>query len=274
MLNQRFYGVENMATAATPPLARFSNGRHGRKRINIGEHERWLSLISGGFLLASGLVRGSWRGLGLSALGAAFMYRGATGHCSVYEALEINRNRDRNRAIGVRAGHGFKYETTLFINRPAEELYELWRDLERLPQIMTHLVSVTRGADWITHWVAEGPFGSTIEWDAETINDSTNELIAWRSIPGSQLDTAGSVHFTPAPGSRGTIVRISLKYDPPGGKAGATLAQWLGSGLEKSIENDLRRFKQVVEAGEAPTTDGQPRGTCRSDATFGMEGHA
>lgn len=209
-------------------------------------------------------MRGSWRGLGFSALGASLLYRGTTGHCAVYAALEINRNRRANRAIGVRAQHGFKYETSLLINRPPEDLYEQWRDLERLPNMMSHLVSVTRGEDWVTHWIARGPLGTSLEWDAEIINDSMNELIAWRSIPGSQLDTAGSIHFATAPGNRGTVLRVALKYDPPGGKAGATVAQLLGAGLEESIDEDLQRFKQVAEAGEAPTTEGQPQGYCNA----------
>ena len=85
---------------------------------------------------------------------------------------------------------------------------------------------------------------------------------SWRSLPGSDVDTAGSVHFTPAPGGRGTEVRVSLKYDPPAGKAGAMVARLFGEAPEQQIEGDLCRFKQLMEAGEIPRTTGQPRGRC------------
>jgi uncharacterized membrane protein len=111
--------------------------------------------------------------------------------------------------------------------------------------------------------VARAPLLGKIEWDAEIINDREGELIAWRSIPGSDLDTAGSVQFQPAPGDRGSILKISMKYDPPGGKAGATLASLVGAGFEKTLHEDLRRLKQRLEAGEVATVAGQPRGTCR-----------
>jgi uncharacterized membrane protein len=95
------------------------------------------------------------------------------------------------------------------------------------------------------------------------ITDRPNEVIAWRSLPGSQVDTAGSVHFRTAPGSRGTEVRVTLKFDPPGGKLGAGLARLFGESPEGQIMDDLRHFKQLMETGETPTTEGQPMGSFR-----------
>jgi uncharacterized membrane protein len=199
----------------------------------------------------------------MAAVGGSLLYRGVSGHCMVYEMLGINTALPSNPAVGVPAQRGFKHETSIIVNRSPEELYEFWRNVENLPRVMRHLVSVREIGNGRSHWIAEGPLGKHIEWDAEIINDHHNELIAWRSIPGSELDTAGSVHFTQAPLNQGTIVKVSLKYNPPGGKAAASIASLLGAGLEQRVEEDLRRFKQTMEAGELPSVAGQPRGTCR-----------
>jgi uncharacterized membrane protein len=115
-----------------------------------------------------------------------------------------------------------------------------------------------------SHWVAKAPAGTTVEWDAEVYNEKENEMIAWRSLEGSQVDNAGSVHFTPAPGGRGTQVRVVLKYDPPAGVIGAAVARLFGESPAQQIDEDLRRFKQLMEAGEVATTTGQPSGRAAS----------
>jgi len=121
-------------------------------------------------------------------------------------------------------------------------------------------VSVTQVDSCRSHWVAKGPAGRRIEWDAEVINEIPGELIAWRTLPGSQLVSAGSVMFKRAAGGRGTEVRVRLQYDPPAGKVGATVAWLLGHEPAQAIREDLRRFKQLMEAGEVATIEGQPRG--------------
>ncbi len=100
----------------------------------------------------------------------------------------------------------------------------------------------------------------TVEWDAEIINEKENEMIAWRSLEGADVDNAGSVHFEKAPNGRGTVVKVSLKYDPPAGVIGAAVAKLFGEEPSQQIQEDLRRFKQLMEAGEIPTTEGQSSG--------------
>ncbi len=101
-----------------------------------------------------------------------------------------------------------------------------------------------------SHWVVRGPAGTKVEWDAEIINEVPNELIAWRSIEGSQIDNAGSVHFAPArDGSRGTELRIILRYDPPAGVLGATVSRILGEDPAIQVEEDLLRLKMLLETG-------------------------
>jgi uncharacterized membrane protein len=228
-------------------------GMEPASSLNVGQVERWASIAAGGGLVLVGLSRRSIGGAIAALAGGALVYRGATGHCACYSALGINTAQQHSPAIGVRAEHGFKVERSLTINRSPEELFEFWRNLENLPRIMDHLVSVRQLDANRSHWIAKGLLGSTVEWDAEIHNEREDELIAWRSLPGAQVDTAGSVHFEPASNGRGTIVRVSLKYDPPGGKVGATIANLLGDGVEQHLHEDLWRFKQFMEAGEVPT---------------------
>jgi uncharacterized membrane protein len=230
---------------------------------NVSDQERLLSVASGAVLSLSGLSCGSLGGLALAAIGGSLLYRGLAGHCSVYQAFGVNRARPRGRAASVPASHGVKVEQSLSINRSPEDLYRFWRDFENLGRLMKHLESVRVIDAKHSHWVARGPLGYRVEWDAEIINERPNELIAWRSLEGSEVRTAGSVHFRPAPAGRGTEIHVSLKYDPPAGKAGAFVAKLFGEAPEWTVREDLRRFKQLMETGEIATIQGQPQGTCK-----------
>jgi len=151
-------------------------------------------------------------------------------------------------------------DATVTVHRPRAELYRFWRNFTNLPRVMTHLQSVTNTTPGRTRWVARAPLGVHLQWEAEVHNEEENELIAWRSLPGGDVDTAGSVHFTPAAGGQGTDVRVVLKYDPPTGQLGATLARWLGQAPEQLVEDDLRNFKRVMEGGGQPAAQGQTSG--------------
>jgi uncharacterized membrane protein len=223
-------------------------------RINVGDVERWASLLGGGALTLFGLTRGSLGGLGLAALGSALIYRGATGHCSVYGALGVSTAERHGSATVIPAGHGVKVEKGITINRSQEDLFRLWRNFEYLPHILSILERVEVTGPNRSHWVARGPLGAHFEWDAEIYTERPNEMISWRSLPGSEVDSAGSVHFTPAPGGRGTEVKVVLKYHPPAGKTGAAIAGLFLQSPDEQIKDDLRRFKQLMETGEVPTT--------------------
>ncbi|MDP9022646.1 MAG: SRPBCC family protein [Actinomycetota bacterium] len=151
--------------------------------------------------------------------------------------------------------------TAITINRPPEEVYRYWRDLHNLPRFMFHLQSVDVTADGRSHWVARGPTGTTVEWDAETVQDTPNELIAWRSLEGADVDNAGAVQFRPAPGGGGTEVTVDLEVATPGGEVGRALAKVAGEHPEQQVKDALRRLKQVLEAGEVVRSDGSPDGT-------------
>lgn len=146
------------------------------------------------------------------------------------------------------------------INRSPEEIYQFWHDFRNLPRFMDHLESVQMTGEKRSHWKAKAPAGTTVEWDAETVDDQPNQRIAWRSLMGAAVDNAGSVRFVPAPGGRGTEVHVELRYDPPGGALGATVARIFGEEPGQQVSDDLRRFKQVLETGEITRSDASVRG--------------
>jgi len=226
--------------------------------VNVGRSERLASQVGGGVLLAAGLLRGGLKGLIAAGLGGALLYRGATGHCHLYQALGASTADDeRGPADSVPARAGVRVEESITIDRPAEELYRFWRDFANLPKFMGDIESVTPEGANRSHWVARGPMGVKLEWDAEIHNETPGEMIAWRSLEGGDLDTAGSVHFTPAPGGRGTEVRVNQKFNPPGGKLGVAVAKILGHDPEAQTREDLRRLKQRMEAGETANAEGR-----------------
>jgi uncharacterized membrane protein len=224
--------------------------------VNVGEMERWISMVAGGILAGYGLSRRSLAGLGLAAIGGSLLYRGGTGHCSLYSALGINTACSHGSQASIPAGHGVKVEESITVDRPPHEVYQFWRKLENLPRVMQHLESVEPVGDNRWRWVARGPLGTRFSWDAEIITEATNELIGWRSLHGSQVDTAGSIHFRPTADGRGTEVRVSLKYYAPAGRVGDALAQMLGHSPGQQIREDLQRFKQIMEGEGARQTAG------------------
>jgi uncharacterized membrane protein len=198
-------------------------------------------------------LRRSLGPLALIAGGGALIYRGLTGHCAVYEALQLSTMSDDT-------GPGISLEAALTVHKPAAEVYRFWRHLENHPRFVTHLKSVVSTGEKRSHWVAKAPMQQPIEWDAEIVEERENALLSWHSMPGADIEHAGTVHFREMPNGRGTEVRLRLKYSPPGGRAGRAVAQLCKSLTAQQLQEDLRRFKQLVEAGEAPTVADQPVG--------------
>jgi uncharacterized membrane protein len=222
-----------------------------RTRRNLSDIERWASIAAGAGLAVYGLTKLNSRGWMYAALGGFLLRRGLTAHCEVYEAFGVNTAgtaSDTRRALGGSSGVNVLEKVT--VNRPIEQLYRFWRNLENLPQFMHHLETVERITDTISHWRAKAPGGTTVEWNAEIINEVPNKVIGWRSIEGSDVVSAGSVNFDPSSGG-GTLVTVHLQYSPPGGKVGAAVAKLFGRDAATEIREDLQRFKQLVETGEA-----------------------
>ena len=229
--------------------------------INVGRAERIASAVAAAAVAVVGIRRKRLRPL-LLPLAGNLISRAITGRCAVNRALGRNSARRGrvSRIASVPRGEGIKVEKSVLVNRPAQELYRFWRNFENLPRFMDHLESVTVLDENRSHWVAKAPAGTRVEWDATIHNEVENQLIAWRSLPGADVNNAGSVHFAPVPGGQATEVRVVLSYDPPAGKLGAAVARLFGEEPSKQVEDDLRRFKQVMEAAEVPGNSRHPAG--------------
>lgn len=228
--------------------------RDGSRRQNVGRTERWISGVGGAALLGYSLRRSRLRLL-LLPIGVHLVRRALSGHCEINQALGRNTatGDDSDAIARLERGEGTKVEQAIVIGRPRDELFRFWRQLDNLPRFMDHLESVTVLDEHRSHWVAKGPLGARVEWDAEIVHEIPDEILAWRSLPGSDVDQAGQVQFTPAHGG-GTEVRVVLRYATPGGQAGATVAHLLGDDPARQIADDLRRFKQVTEGGVVSAT--------------------
>lgn len=231
--------------------ARGSSGESPAMQADTSE--RLAALAGGAVLGMAGLRRGGWMGVALAAAGGGLMLAGAAG----YSLREAARGADLGRWLPSAAQAGpVVAEHSVTVNRPPEELYRFWRNLENLPQVMEHLERVRVLDDRRSHWVAHGPAGAFIEWDAEIVDDQPDRLISWRSVGNPDIVNSGAVEFRPAPGGRGTEVQVMMRYEPPGGRPGRVLARIFDRAPEQQVRDALSRFKQVMEAGEIATAAG------------------
>lgn len=242
---------------------------HEPQQVNVGHRERAASVAAGSILALLGASRRSVPGLLIAGVGAAMVQRGLTGHCSVYSKLGVDTAQEEGDREGRHderedlARNGVHVEQAFLVNKPAEELYQFWRNFGNLPSIMRHLRSVTVDGSR-SHWVAEAPkiAGGSVEWDAEITRDEPGQAIGWRSLPGSQVQSQGEVRFSKAMGDRGTEVHVYMDYRPPAGKLGHYIATVFGESPRRQMREDIRNFKRLMECGEIVTTVGQPVGTC------------
>jgi uncharacterized membrane protein len=155
-----------------------------------------------------------------------------------------------------------RVKKSITIRKPVEEVYRFWRDFENFPRFMAHVESVEVTGETLSHWVATAPApaGGRVAWDAEMVDDRPGELLAWRSLPGADVENSGEVRFVPAPGDRGAEVHVDVRYAPPGGTLGVRLAKLFGEEPATQMADDLRRLKQVLEVGEVVVSDATPTG--------------
>jgi uncharacterized membrane protein len=183
--------------------------------------------------------------------------------CAERLGAESGARPQRSRAAllgGAVGERDVQVRKAITIGRPAEDLYRFWRDFQNLPRFMRHLESVQVMDERRSHWQAKAPLGRTVQWDAEVTEDRPNQRLAWRSLEGADVPDYGSVTFEPAPGGRGTTVRVDLHYEPPGGVIGATLARLFGEEPGQQVQEDLRAFKQLMETGEVVQSEATARG--------------
>jgi uncharacterized membrane protein len=227
------------------------------KPKNVGTAERAASVLGGGWLAWKGLRRGGLTGVAAAVAGVALLRRGASGHCALKEKMGLGRAGSAEPHDYF--DHGVHVEESVTIQAPRAQVYAFWRDFQNLARFMQNVKSVEVLDERRSHWVVQGPAGE-VEWDAEIINEEPDRLISWKSLPGAEVNNTGTVQFREAPGGRGTEVRVVLEYLPPAGKVGLAIAKVLGKTPGSEVREDLRRLRQLIETGEVPSTDGQPRG--------------
>lgn len=184
----------------------------------------------------------------------------ATGAVAAVTAIDALAAASMRRSEAETADDSTSVKAAITVWRPREEIYAFWHDFQNLPRFMAHLEAVEPAGDRRSRWKAKAPTGGTVDWDAEIVAELPNELIAWRSLPGADVANAGTVRFRPAPGGAGTEISLDMEYKPPGGAVGVTLAKLFGEEPRQQVEDDLRRLKQVLEAGEVVRSDGSPEG--------------
>jgi uncharacterized membrane protein len=214
---------------------RNAQGRRYRKANAL----RWSGLITGGVLALIGVSKRSKSGVAIAAAGGLISLAGAKARTFQKELIA---------------------RSSILLNCTPKDAYEFWSDIEHLPLFMRHLEAVTLMGENRSRWTAIGPLGKRIVWEAEIAFDRKDDVIAWRSLPDSDIYVDGIVKFRNAPANRGTIVTAVIVYRPPAGSVGAALARILGKDPSFLMRQDLRRMKALIETGEIPTTEGQTHG--------------
>jgi uncharacterized membrane protein len=222
--------------------------------VNVGELERYGSLAGGAAVIVAGLSRRSLPGLLVAALGGAFALRGLGGHCKLYDSIGVSTA--ATGRPGVPHGTGSKIEKSILINRPPGEIFHFWRNLENLPSFMQSLQSVRILDERTSHWVVNGPGGRTLEWDAEIVNEHPGEMISWQTLPGADVQSAGTVRFVSAERGMATNVRVILEFHPPIGAVGASIARFIGHDPATQLEQDLTRLKYLMESRNVASAAG------------------
>jgi uncharacterized membrane protein len=232
----------------------YSSFKDALSRNSATELERWVTLAASAAVMAYGLSRRTAAGTFLAVAAAPFAYRGATGQ---WPRLPESYGASDDTKIALSGDGGTHVRESVHVQKPVEEVYRFWRQLENFPCFMSYLDQVNDLGNGRSHWVANGPAGLKVEWDAEIINEVENKVIGWRSLPGSEVVTAGSVNFSPAPDGLGTEVSVHLQYEPPAGKAGTLVASLFGREPSQTIHEDLHRVKDMLEAGETSSAPGR-----------------
>jgi uncharacterized membrane protein len=219
------------------------------QRVNVGDVERKASMVGGAALALSGLRSLARKrylpGIAMMAVGGLFFYRGKSGHCEAYHAMGVDM---------AHSEEGIRIEKVVTINRPRQQVYDFWHQLENLPSFMHHLESVQVTGAGTSHWKARAA-GLIFEWDAEITADEPGREIGWHSTGETQLHNQGIVQFSDAPGDRGTELKIIVDYYPPGGAAGKATAKLMRAINAQQLEEDLKRLKQLLETGEVATAE-------------------
>lgn len=225
-----------MDIATTSPK-QVSKSEASKLKTNVSALERILMVTSGGYLLYKGLSQED-KSMAKIGSGGAMLLRGLSGYCPVYDAVDHLKN-DKASNVNIRVNS--------IINKPIDEVYNFWRDVENLPKFMNHLESVKPLTYTTSKWTAKGPAGvGKLSWKAEIIKDEKNRLISWNSLPDSSVKNAGKIVFRPS--GKGTEIIVTISYHAPLGIAGESAAKLLNPYFEKLVKDDIVNFKQYIES--------------------------
>jgi len=206
---------------------------------NWSPTSRLLAGAAGGALAVYGLSRRDPISLSLGAIGIGLIARGVT-------------NLEMKRLVGLGAGRqAVEIQKTINIAAPVEQVYDFWKNFENFPSVMSNVQEVRDNGNGTSHWVVAGPMGVTVEWDAVITRDVPNELLAWKSVEGASVESAGIVHFRRNEDGT-TSVQVKLSYNPPAGAIGHAIAALFGSDPKTEMDADLMRMKSMIETGVQP----------------------
>src|SRR5262245_56214441 len=222
---------------------------------NIGNMQRLFSVLAGSGCIFRALKRPSLFGVILGMAGISLVYRGASGYCLVFAAMDLNTSKDTQetkllRRRNVTIEKTTEIRATIVINRPPADLYRFWRSFDNLPRVMRHVQSVFVINDHLSYWVVQTLAGVTLEWDAKITHDVENERIAWRSFADADIDNAGFVEFEPIGDGQKTKLTLTLQYALPTRLMETAAAELFGEHPEYTLAQDLQRLKDLMETGE------------------------
>ncbi|MGH7572321.1 MAG: SRPBCC family protein, partial [Gemmatimonadota bacterium] len=208
------------------------------RQENWSPAARFAAGTTGGALVLLGMGRLGKLGIASTAVGAGLVARSVA-------------NKPVRRLTGIGAGRrAVDYRKTITVQAPLDEVYDFWSRVENFPRIMSHIREVRDIGRNRTRWTAVGPAGIPVSWDAVVTARVPGEVLAWRSEPGSTIDNAGIVRFEPVDGgAEATRIDIRLSYNPPAGAVGDVVASLLGVDPKSAMDEDLVRFKSLIEEG-------------------------
>jgi uncharacterized membrane protein len=226
----------------------------GRLRENVGRRERGASTVAGGFMVLDGIRRRGVSGLLEGAIGASLLYRGSSGFCWLYNALNIDTSQQRE---ALEQHPSVRVQRTITIDRDPQTVYAMWKRFENLPRFLEHVENISPLDGRRFRWLVRAPSGRRIEWNAEIVEDVPGHHLAWRSEEGAPLRHSGAVGFLSLDGGRATELKVSLQYEPSGGGAlREVVSRLLGEDPRRQIRQDLERFKRLVEHEGRPDVRG------------------
>lgn len=227
--------------------------------------KRVIAVVLGGALLVRGLRRRSLRGIAMALVGGGLLYRTLGGTDRTKEQLGPRTAMDSRREEQFGAADTMQVSRSITVGKPADKLYETWRDPDEFSRIMGHFAEVTSsdGDHW--HWTVHGPVGRDVSWESRIVTAEPGEFLQWETTDDAMVPNRGSVRFRSAPGDRGTEVTLSVRFDPPGGTLGNAVLERLEIAPETLVATALRRFKSLAETGEIATLKGNPSARGKGD---------